>query len=180
MGVKTTNNSSKRIKKILKQLENLKKPLKKISMDMKNQTLKNFDNEESYLGEKWKKSNRARKEGGKTLQDKRHLYRSINSYSDNNVARVGTNIIYGKVLNQGVKKGSLWKGEVTVKAHYRRIKYRKKNGEWAKNKRRILIKSHRRKAMAPWGDVPAYNFLGISTKMKLRYKNILFQHILKK
>mgnify|MGYP007039917366 CR=1 FL=1 len=64
MGVRTTNNTSKRIKQILKNCNDFRKPLKIIAMDMRNQTLRNFDNEESYLGVKWKKSARAKRENG--------------------------------------------------------------------------------------------------------------------
>ena len=61
MGVRTTNNTSKRIKDIIKNCNDLRDPLKIIARDMKNETLRNFDNEKSYLGVKWKKSNRAKK-----------------------------------------------------------------------------------------------------------------------
>lgn len=171
MGVKTTNNSSKRIKQILKNCNNLKKPLKIIARDMKNETLKNFDNERSYLGEKWKKSARAKKDNGKTLQDTGRLYGSFSRYSDNNVARVGTNVIYARALNRGMEKGESGTFDVVVKSHYRRI---------GKNKKKVKVKSHTRTIKVPWGDIPGYKFLGISKKMKMRYKNILLQHILKR
>lgn len=180
MGVRTTNNSSKRIKQILKNCKNLKKPLREIARDMKNETLRNFDNERSYLGEKWKKSARAKKDSGKTLQDTGRLYNSFTKYSDNNVARVGTNVVYAKALNKGLEKGENGTINAVIKTHYRRIRYKKKNGEYAKNKKKVKVKSHTRTIKVPWGDIPGYNFLGISKKMRMKYKNILLQHILKR
>lgn len=177
MGVKTTNHISKRIKQILKNCKNLKKPLREIATDMKKETLKNFDNERSYLGEKWKKSARAKKDRGMTLQDTGRLYKHFTKYSDNNVARVGTNVIYARALNKGLEKGETGTFNVVIKSHYRRIRCKKKNGEYAKKKKRIKIKSHTRTIKVPWGDVPAYNFLGITKKRKNKYRNILLQHI---
>lgn len=168
MGVKTTNHISKKIKQILKNCKNLKKPLREIATDMKKETLKNFDNERSYLGEKWKKSARAKKDSGKTLQDTGRLYKSFTKYSDNNVARVGTNVIYARALNKGLEKGETGTFNVVIKSHYRRV---------GKNKKKVKVKSHTRTIKVPWGDIPAYNFLGITKKRKNKYRNILLQHI---
>ena len=159
MGIKTTNNTSKRIKQLLKNCNNLKKTLKVIARDMKNETLRNFDNEKSYLGIRWKKSNRAKKDGGKTLQDTGRLYNSFTRYSDNNVARVGTKIIYARTLNKGIDKEKDGKTvNAKVKTHYRRVRYKKKNGEYAKNKKRVKVKAHVRTIKVPWGIFKGINF----------------------
>lgn len=148
---------------------------------MKNETLRNFDNEKSYLGVKWKKSNRAKKDGGKTLQDTGRLYNSFTRYSDNNVARVGTKVIYAKSLNDGVDKEKDGKTvNAVVKTHYRRVRYKKKNGEYAKNKKRVKVRAHVRTIKVPWGDIQGYKFLGVSPKMRMKYRNILLQHALKR
>lgn len=180
MGVRTTNNTSKRIKDIIKNCNDLRVPLKIIARDMKNETLRNFDNEKSYLGVKWKKSTRAKKDGGKTLQDTGRLYNSFTKYSDNNVARVGTNVIYARALNNGLKKGENGTVNAVIRTHYRRIRYKKKNGEYAKNKKRVKVRAHVRTIKVPWGDIPGYKFLGISPRMRMKYKNILLQHVLKR
>lgn len=180
MGVRTTNNTSKRIKQILKNCNDFRKPLKIIAMDMRNQTLRNFDNEENYLGVKWKKSARAKRENGKTLQDTGRLFKSFTRYSDNNVARVGTNVIYARALNNGLKKGENGTVNAVIRTHYRRIRYKKKNGEYAKNKKRVKVRAHVRTIKVPWGDIPGYKFLGISPRMRMKYKNILLQHVLKR
>ena len=180
MGVKTTNNTLERINKIIKNCNDFRNPLKIIARDMKNESLRNFDNEKSYLGVKWKKSNRAKKDGGKTLQDTRRLYKSFTRYSDNNVARVGTNVIYARALNRGVKKGENGTVNAVVKTHYRRVRYKKKNGEYAKNKKRVKVRAHVRTIKVPWGDIQGYKFLGVSPKMRMKYRNILLQHALKR
>lgn len=180
MGVKTTNNTLERINKIIKNCNDFRNPLKIIARDMKNETLRNFDNEKSYLGVKWKKSNRAKKDGGKTLQDTGRLYNSFTRYSDNNVARVGTNVIYARALNRGVKKGENGTVNAVVKTHYRRVRYKKKNGEYAKNKKRVKVRAHVRTIKVPWGDIQGYKFLGVSPKMRMKYRNILLQHALKR
>ena len=180
MGVKTTNNTLKRINKIIKNCNDFRNPLKIIARKKKNETLRNFDNEKSYLGTSWKKSNRAKKDGGKTLQDTGRLYNSFTRYSDNNVARVGTNVIYARALNRGVKKGENGTVNAVVKTHYRRVGYKKKNGEYAKNKKRVKVRAHVRTIKVPWGDIPGYKFLGISSRMKMKYRNILLQHALKR
>ena len=180
MGVKTTNNTLKRINKIIKNCNDFRNPLKIIARDMKNETLRNFDNEKSYLGTSWKKSNRAKKDGGKTLQDTGRLYNSFTRYSDNNVAKVGTKVIYAKSLNDGVDKEKDGKTvNAVVKTHYRRVS-KKKNGEYAKNKKRVKVRAHVRTIKVPWGDIPGYKFLGISSRMKMKYRNILLQHALKR
>ena len=58
--------------------------------------------------------------------------------------------------------------------------YKKKNGEYAKNKKRVKVRAHVRTIKVPWGDIPGYKFLGISPRMRMKYKNILLQHVLKR
>lgn len=179
MGVKTSGTAKKKLKEILKRCRDLKKPLQMIATDMKNEIHRNFDEQHDYKGKSWKKSKRAARDGGKTLRDTSRLYNSFTTKTGSNFARVGTNVVYARVLNQGAEKGSLWKGEYTVKAHTRRVRYKTKKGEWAKRKKRITVKSHRRKGQAPWGDIKAYRYMGINQEMKYRYTKFLNNYILK-
>lgn len=174
MGVKFSNkNISNRIKVILKRCSNLEKPMKKIAVYMKNETLRNFDEEHSYDGIKWEKSKRAREQGGKTLTNTGNLYKNINASFGKNYARVGTNVIYARVLNQGADKGKFGKVSFTVRRHTRKIKSSKNNGE-------VNVKSHTRRANVPWGNIPAYRYMGLSKEAKARYGKILLDYILKK
>ena len=178
MGVKASGTARKKLKEILKRCKTLKEPMKIIAVDMKNEVQNNFDEQHDYEGNLWTQSKRAKEQNGKTLKDTGRLYNSFSTKAGSNFARVGTNVKYARVLNRGAKKGSLWKGTYNVKAHYRRIKYKTKKGEWAKNRRKIKVKSHRRRGQAPWGDIKAYRYMGINQEMKERYINILTDYIL--
>lgn len=179
MGVRVSGTTSRKLKEILKRCKNLKVPMEKISVDMKNEICKNIDEEHSFDGEKWKKSKRAKEQGGKTLKNTGRLYNSFRNTSGRNYARVGTNVIYARALNKGVDKGEYGKVYFTVPQHTRRIKKYKKNGELAKNKRRITIHAHLRRARVPWGDIPKYRYMGINQEMKRRYIDILKKYIIK-
>lgn len=181
MGVKFSNKKiSDRLKEIIKRSQNLKEPMQKIAVDMKNETRRNFDLQRSYDGEKWKKSKRAEEQGGQTLKNTGRLYNSFRASAGRTYARVGTNIIYARVLNQGAKKGEFGKVYFTVKQHTRKIKKYKKNGDLAKSKRRITVKPHLRRARIPWGDIPKYKYMGNSQEAKQRYIKIIKEYIFKK
>jgi phage virion morphogenesis protein len=55
----------------------------------------NFEGEHSPAGVPWPKSQRAIRDGGKTLQDTRRLFKSISYRADARSVEVGTNVIYG-------------------------------------------------------------------------------------
>lgn len=179
MGVKISGIAKKKLKEILKRCKNLKEPMTRISVDMKNEIRENIDGQHSFDGVKWKKSKRAKEENGKTLKDTGRLYNSFRNTSGKNYARVGTNIIYARTLNQGADKGEFGEVTFTVKQHTRRIKKYNKNGNLSKNKRRITVRSHSRMAKVPWGDIPKYKYMGISENMKRKYIAILTKYIIK-
>lgn len=69
-------------------------------------TEKNFDTEGARLGQRWKPSKRALKQGGKkrsgkTLQDTGRLVKSITSKVGRDYAVVGTNVEYGPIHQFG-------------------------------------------------------------------------------
>lgn len=179
MGVKINIDTLKdKLKGIIKRANNLKEPMKIISVDMKNEIQRNIDEEHSFDGVAWRKSKRAIKDKGQTLKDTGRLYKSFRYLSGNNFARVGTNVIYASTMNYGAKKGSLWKGVYRVKAHYRRVRYKTKSGQWAK--KRIKVKSHTRRGQAPWGDIPKRQFMGISDEQKQKYIDMITDYIIGK
>lgn len=179
MGIKVSGTASKKLKEILKRCKNLKVPMEKISVDMKNEVRSNIDGQHSFDGDKWKQSKRAKEQGGKTLRDTGRLYNSFRNTAGRNYARVGTNVIYARTLNQGADKGEFGEVSFTVRQHRRRIKRYKKNGELAKTKRRITVRSHSRTAKVPWGDIQAYRYMGINKNMKRKYIAILTKYIIK-
>lgn len=180
MGVKVTSNIKKRLKQIIKNCKKLKVPMSIIATDMKNETLRNFDEQHSYDGENWKKSSRAKKQGGKTLQNTERLYNSFNMKYSGNYARVGTNVKYARALNQGVGKGAYGKRKVYIKPYYRRIYRLTKRGKKSKKSSKIKVKGHNREINIPWGEIQAYRYLGISEDMQIRYREILLKYILRR
>lgn len=179
MGIRTSGTARKKLREILKRCKNLKEPMTRISVDMKNEIRGNIDREHSFDGVKWKKSKRAKEQGGKTLKDTGRLYNSFRNTAGRNYARVGTNVIYASTLNQGADKGEFGEVSFTVRQHTRRVKRYKKNGELAKTKRKITVRSHSRTAKVPWGDIPKYRYMGINQEMKRKYIAILTKYIIK-
>lgn len=179
MGIRTSGTARKKLREILKRCKNLKEPMTRISVDMKNEIRGNIDRGHSFDGVKWKKSKRAKEQGGKTLKDTGRLYNSFRNTAGRNYARVGTNVIYARTLNQGADKGEFGEVSFTVRQHTRRVKRYKKNGELAKTKRKITVRSHSRTAKVPWGDIPKYRYMGINQEMKRKYIAILTKYIIK-
>lgn len=170
MGIKVSGTASKELKEILKRCKNLKEPMTRISVDMKNEIRGNIDRGHSFDGIKWKKSKRAKEQGGKTLKDTGRLYNSFRNTAGRNYARVGTNVIYARTLNQGADKGEFGEVSFTVRQHSRRLK---------KYRKRITVRSHSRTAKVPWGDIQAYRYMGINKEMKRKYIAILTKYIIK-
>lgn len=78
-------------------------------------TIDRFDREEAPDGSAWTKSERARRDSGKTLQDSGQLRSSIVSEADSKSVRVGTNKVYAGIHQFG------FDGNVTVRGHARTI-----------------------------------------------------------
>ena len=76
----------------------------RISVDMKNEIRGNIDRGHSFDGIKWKKSKRAINRMV-ALKSTGRLYNSFRNTAGRNYARVGTNVIYARTLNQGADKG---------------------------------------------------------------------------
>lgn len=172
MEIKFDNKKLKqRLNKILKRTKDLSKPLQIIATDIKNETLRNFDEKHSFDGNAWKQSKRAAEQGGETLKDTGRLYRSFRAKFGKNYAKVGTNVKYARLLNQGADKGEF--GEITV--NIKSFKRKKSKGTG-----KTIVKAHKRKMKVPWGDIPGYHFLGLSKEAKERYTKELLEYILKK
>lgn len=88
------------VKKLLKKIKKPRPVLKAVSLTMKKDILDHFDNE---TGPKkpWKKSQRAIREHGQTLQDEGDLRRSIVNKTTKKDAIAGTNDKRARRLNDG-------------------------------------------------------------------------------
>lgn len=68
----------------------------------RDETLRNFDREQAPDGSKWKKSRRAKSQGGQTLRDTSVLRNSINyRVTSDTEVEIGTNVPYGPVHQYG-------------------------------------------------------------------------------
>ena len=65
----------------------------------------NFDTEGARIGKRWKPSLRAKRDGGKTLQDTGRLAGSFVIKADRTSAIVGTNVVYAAIHQFGGKTG---------------------------------------------------------------------------
>lgn len=171
MGVKTKNLKTvkNKIRFMVRRFSDLSPVMQEIAYDMKKETISNFDKEESFEGEGWTKSARAKSVGGKTLSHTGRLRASITVKSGVRFARCGTNVKYAARLNYGAKRGEDGIKTVTVKAHKR-----KTNGKL------VDVRSHESTRTIPFGNIKAYGFLGINPLMKEKYKRKIKDYLLGK
>ena len=119
-------------------LEHIKKELlPDIGSRMVRSVILNFKNE--GRPQKWKKSKRAKNEGGKTLSLSGTLRNSIHYQINNLSVTIGTNVVYARIHQFG---GYINK-TVQVKSHKRTIK--QAFGRVLKHIKEITIKAHSRK-----------------------------------
>jgi phage virion morphogenesis protein len=140
-----------KINNMEKRAKNLSPVMRKISIDMKNQTMKNFRQEKDPDGNPWKKNRR----GGKTLTKTSRLKHSIRPAHGDDYAMVGTNVKYARIHQYG--------GKITAKnGKYQNFQYAK--GKWA-SKGSVIM--------------PKRTFMGISKKMRGRYEESIGGYIIK-
>jgi phage virion morphogenesis protein len=102
----------KQVKDLLSRLSqragNLSPIMRQIAGDMKDAVEENFETEGKSLGVPWTKSQRAAKQGGKTLRDTEILANSITKSNTATEAVVGTNIAYAAIHQFGgtIKQGA--------------------------------------------------------------------------
>ncbi len=102
----------------------------------------------------WKKSRRAKEEGGQTLTDTARLRRSFTVEAGRDYAAVGTNDVRAAVHHLGAAKGSFGRHAVRVGEHVRRLA----------GGRQIQVRSHLRQQAFPWGAIPARPFMVVQTE----------------
>lgn len=84
-----------------------------LGLILESNTIDRFDRETDPAGKKWKPSQRAIDEGGKTLTDSARLKSSITYEADGRSIRVGTNVAYARVHQEG------FSGTQKVRTHKR-------------------------------------------------------------
>ena len=90
--------------RLLQNVENRRPITAGIAAELLSMSEDNFASE-SWGGQKWKQSQRAEKENGKTLQKSGQLAASLNTQSGNDFARIGTNKIYAAIHHIGGRAG---------------------------------------------------------------------------
>lgn len=97
----------KKLGELIRSMKRLKASgMKRVTQQVGNEALalvlECFVLETSPFGEKWKQSQRARRDGGKTLQDTRRLHNSINlRVTGKDSFRIATNVKYARIHNEG-------------------------------------------------------------------------------
>jgi phage virion morphogenesis protein len=137
-----------RLAYILSRLGNLEPLMQDIGAQLESSTADNFKGEHSPAGVPWKKSVRAIRDGGKTLQNSRRLALSIVSRTSDASVEVGTNVIYARRHNQG------FSGTEQIAAHRRVMT--QVFGIKLKEPKTVNVKAFSRK-----GNTPQRQFLGL-------------------
>jgi len=140
-----------KVKNMEKRVSNLSPVMKKISIDMKNQTMKNFRQEKDPEGKSWKKNRR----GGKTLTKTSRLKHSIRPAHGDDYAMMGTNVKYARIHQYG--------GKIKAK-NGKYLKFQYARGKWASRKSVII---------------PKRTFMGISRKMRDRYEMSIGEYVVR-
>lgn len=140
--------------RLARKVADLRPVMRDISLDMLHAVHQNF--EDQGRPNPWKRSKRAAKDGGQTLQDTQRLYRSISPRSDATSAVVGTNVAYAKYLHFG------FHGTVTahVRAHRRKVAARdQKQGRRKSASGVSFVRAHSRTMKL---NLPARPFLTLA------------------
>lgn len=152
---------------IKKKVDDLSPVLKTVGETVRTSIVRNF--EKTGRPAKWKKSHRAKEEGGQTLSDKGRLKNSFTVDVNRDSVRVGTNVVYAAVHHFGAKKGSFGTVAANIKAHVRRS---------VKTGKESTVKAHTRKMKLPWGDIPARPFALVQNEDRTEILAMLGEHIL--
>lgn len=90
--------------RLLQNVENRRPITAGIAAELLSMSEDNFASE-SWGGDPWEQSKRAKHEGGKTLQKTGQLAASLTTQSSNDFARIGTNKVYAAIHHMGGQAG---------------------------------------------------------------------------
>lgn len=92
------------LSQLLQNVQNRRPMMASVATELQSMTEDNFESE-SWGGQKWKDSKRAKNEGGKTLQKSGQLAASLTTQSGNDFARIGSNKVYAAIHHLGGQAG---------------------------------------------------------------------------
>ena len=159
--------------------ESLAPAMKMIGADMVKEVQLNFRGEKTPDNVNWKKSQRALREGGKTLSDTGLLRKSISAKFNSSSATVGTNVVYAAIhqfgsgglltgtVNRGARTGAMY-GSINKKTGVVKNKFVKKS-------KANLVFQVSIKASSSF--IPARPFLGINYVMMRRYERAILNYL---
>lgn len=152
--------------------DNVRPAMQVIAQDMLKEVQLNFRGEKTPDNEKWKPSQRALRESGKTLSDTGRLKKSISGKFDGLSAAVGTNVEYAAIHQFG---GTF---EIRERSQYQSMSYNKKTGKLMMAKKSksnikfgITIRAHS-------VNIPDRKYLGINYVQRRRYERIISNYLL--
>lgn len=99
-----SSNFERGMARLLQNVENRRPITAGIAAELLSMSEDNFASE-SWGGDPWKQSKRAKNEGGKTLQKSGQLAASLTTQSGNDFARIGSNKVYAAIHHLGGQAG---------------------------------------------------------------------------
>jgi len=137
----------KLLRDISGRMQDLEPIMGKIAGDLHDSVTENFAAQ--GRPDKWRRSQRAEREGGETLHDTGGLIGSLTPSHTSTSATVSTAKEYARLQHHGAAKGSFGRFVVVVKEHKRIIRGGKT----------VTVKGHSRTQSLPWGTIPARPFM---------------------
>lgn len=92
------------LSQLLQNVQNRRPMMTSVATELQSMTEDNFESE-SWGGQKWKQSQRAANESGKTLQKTGQLAASLTTQASNDFARIGSNKVYAAIHHLGGQAG---------------------------------------------------------------------------
>lgn len=121
---------------LIKKLENRQPLMREMAAAMHDAVEENFAQQGRPEWAGWKSNAYwAKRRGGKILQKSGRLASSINEYSDNDSATVGTNVVYARIHQEG---GTINIPARSQRAYYKQHKDGSVGNRFVKNRSRIL------------------------------------------
>lgn len=152
------------IERALLAVGNFRPAMSELADLMETSARRRFDEGRAPDGAAWKPSERAVRDGGKTLIDTSQLVSSLTRDFDDHSAVAGTNVIYAAFHQYGAKRAT------TVRAHSRKVD--KLFGKKLRQTTSLSIPSHTRTA-----NLAARAFLGFSDEDSKQIHDIIGLHL---
>ena len=102
---------------LIRKLENRQPLMREMAAAMHDAVEENFEQQGRPAWAGWSPRYAKKRQGGKMLQKSGRLASSINAYSDNDSATVGTNVVYARIHQEG--------GTINMPARSQRAYYKK-------------------------------------------------------